>query len=111
MAGPNGSGKGNLPRRTCISSLARARPASPRCRANLLPGRSFLHHLYSLLLVERPPVGTGKMRAETPLPMPARGAVDERWFPATDLIERLTFGELPAVAIATHAHRGDLLRA
>jgi predicted AAA+ superfamily ATPase len=79
--------------------------------ANLLPGRSFLHHLYPLLLVERPPAGTGKMRAETPLPMPARGTVDERWFPATDLIERLTFGELPAVAIASHAHRADLLSA
>src|SRR6266702_5737321 len=49
--------------------------------ANLLPGRSFLHHLYPLLLVERPPAGTGKMRAETPLPMPTRGAVVEPWFP------------------------------
>jgi len=79
--------------------------------ANLLPGRSFLHHLYPLLLVERPPAGTGKMRAETPLPMPTRGAVGEPWFPATDLFERLTFGELPAVAIAARAQRADLLRA
>ena len=79
--------------------------------ANLLPGRSVLHHLYPLLLVERPPTSTGKMRAESPLPMPTHGAVDERWFPATDLFERLTFGELPVVAIATRTQRADLLLA
>jgi len=79
--------------------------------ANLLPGRSVLHHLYPLLLVERPPANTGKMRSESPLPMPTSGAVDERWFPATDLFERLTFGELPVVAIAPRTQRADLLRA
>ncbi|HYN27911.1 MAG TPA: AAA family ATPase, partial [Burkholderiales bacterium] len=79
--------------------------------ANLLPGRSLVHHLYPLLLVERPPTGAGKTRAEAPLPMPTRAAADERWFPATDLLERLTFGELPGVAIAARAQRADLLRA
>jgi predicted AAA+ superfamily ATPase len=43
--------------------------------------------------------------------MPRRGPVDQRSFAAADLLERLTFGELPGVAIATPAHRADLLRA
>src|SRR3972149_599975 len=42
--------------------------------ANLLPGRSLLHHLFPLLLAERPPAGAGQTRVETPLPKPARGA-------------------------------------
>lgn len=79
--------------------------------ANLLPGRSLLHHLYPLLLAERPPAEAWQTRIESPLPMPARGAADEPRFPATDLFERLTFGELPGVAIAARAHRADLLRA
>ena len=79
--------------------------------ANLLPGRSLLHHLYPLLLAERPPAGAGQMRAETLLPMPKRGAVDDPRFPATDLFERLTFGELPGLATAARAQRADLLRA
>ncbi|OGA76839.1 MAG: hypothetical protein A3G81_12220 [Betaproteobacteria bacterium RIFCSPLOWO2_12_FULL_65_14] len=79
--------------------------------ANLLPGRSLLHHLFPLLLAERPPAGAGQTRVETPLPMPARGAANEPRFPATDLIERLTFGELPALAVAPRAQRADLLRA
>ena len=78
--------------------------------ANLLPGRSLLHHLLPLLLAERPPTGPGQTRVETPLPMPARGAANEPVFPATDLIERLTFGELPGLAIAARAQRADLLR-
>jgi predicted AAA+ superfamily ATPase len=79
--------------------------------ANLLPGRSLLHHLYPLLLAERPPAGAGKMRAGTLLPMPAPGMLDEPGFPATGLEERLIFGELPGVAIAARALRGELLRA
>jgi len=79
--------------------------------ANLLPGRSLLHRLFPLLLAERPPAGPGQTRLETPLPMPARGAANEPRFPATDLIERLTFGELPGLAVAPRAQRADLLRA
>jgi uncharacterized protein len=78
--------------------------------ANLLPGRSLVHHLYPLLLVERPPPDAGTMRAEGPLPIPQRTEQEARWFPATDLMERLTFGELPGVATAARAHRADLLR-
>ncbi len=46
-----------------------------------------------------------------PLPMPTRGTVDEPPFAAADLLERLTFGELPGVATAARAQRTDLLRA
>ena len=79
--------------------------------ANLLPGRSLLHHLFPLLLAERPAARAGQTRGETPLSMPGRGASDEKKFPATDLIERLTFGELPGLAIAARARRADLLKA
>jgi uncharacterized protein len=81
--------------------------------ANLLPGRSLLLHLYPLLLAERPPAVSERMGARTPspLPMPARGVVDEPWFPAANLLERMTFGELPGVATAARTHRAELLRA
>jgi predicted AAA+ superfamily ATPase len=80
--------------------------------ANLLPGRSFLHHLYPLLLAERPPRRAGDARAKvpSPLPMPAP-RMREAWFPDTELFDRLTFGELPGVAIAARDQRADLLRA
>lgn len=91
----------------CGSSARKLRATG----ANLLPGRSLVHRLYPLLLMERPPAGAGKIRAEPPLPMPSRAAAHEQRFPATDLLERLTFGELPGVAIAARAQRADLLRA
>ena len=78
--------------------------------ANLLPGRSLVHHLYPLLLMERPPPDAGKLRAEAPLPMPRHAEAEARWFRATDLVERLTFGELPGVATAARANRAALLR-
>jgi predicted AAA+ superfamily ATPase len=43
--------------------------------------------------------------------MPLRGAVDEPWFPEAELLERLTFGELPGVAMAARSQRAELLRA
>lgn len=79
--------------------------------ANLLPGRSLLHHLYPLLLTERPPPEAKKAPTETPLPMPAHKVVEEPKFPATDLYERLAFGELPGVATSARPQRADLLRA
>jgi predicted AAA+ superfamily ATPase len=80
--------------------------------ANLLPGRSLLHHLYPLVLAERPPAGVagppdGDARV---LPLPGRRPV-ERPFPAVELVERLAFGELPGIATATRSHRAALLRA
>jgi predicted AAA+ superfamily ATPase len=81
--------------------------------ANLLPGRSFLHHLYPLLVAERPFPETKILKASvtSPLPLPAAAGVKESWFPPADLIERLTFGELPAVVVAPAEHRPDILRA
>lgn len=91
----------------CGSSVRKLRVTG----ANLLPGRSLLHHLYPLLLAERPPAGAGTTRADTPLPMPTRHMADEPRFPAADLFERLIFGELPVVVNAARAQRADLLRA
>lgn len=81
--------------------------------ANLLPGRSLLHHLYPLLLAERPAPQARKTRTESssPLPMPFSGKTEEPWFPAADLLERLTFGELPVIATAARAQRAGLLLA
>ncbi len=81
--------------------------------ANLLPGRSLLHRLYPLMLLERPARESPVPRPETPSPLPAppRGKIGEPWFPAADLVERLTFGELPGVATAARAQRAELLRA
>jgi predicted AAA+ superfamily ATPase len=81
--------------------------------ANLLPGRSLVHRLYPLMLWERPAPHTDQAtaKARSPLPRPPSGAVRERWFPAADLIDRLTFGELPGVATAARGVRADLLRA
>lgn len=90
----------------CGSSARRLRVTG----ANLLPGRSLLHRLYPLLLTERPPEEEGQTGIDVPLPMPVRGVAGKPRFPAVDLFERLTFGELPGVAIAARAHRADLLR-
>jgi predicted AAA+ superfamily ATPase len=79
---------------------------------NLLPGRSLLHNLYPLLLAERPPAHDSERRDQppSPLPMPTRGSAAASPFPAVDLVERLTFGELPGVAIAARDKRANLLR-
>lgn len=81
--------------------------------ANLLPGRSFLHHLYPLLVAERPYPETQRFGtpATSPLPLPAATGVKNPWFPSASLLERLTFGELPAIVAATAAHRPEILRA
>jgi predicted AAA+ superfamily ATPase len=81
--------------------------------ANLLPGRSFLHHLFPLLVAERPFPETKslKLPVTSPLALPAATAVTEPWFPPATLLERLTFGELPAIVVAPIVHRPDILRA
>jgi predicted AAA+ superfamily ATPase len=81
--------------------------------ANLLPGRSFLHHLYPLLVAERPFPETQRVGtpATSPLPLPAAIGVTKPRFPSAGLLERLTFGELPAVVAAAAAHRPEILRA
>ena len=79
--------------------------------ANLLPGRSMLSRIYPLVVVERPfPEPSPDKGRESPLPMPP-SRVDEPPFPPTDLLSRLTFGELPGVAVAAPRDRAELLRA
>ncbi len=92
----------------CGSSARKLRVTN----ANLLPGRSLLHRLYPLLLAERPSPAAEQARSKTPSPLPLPPqAAGEPWFAAADLIERLTFGELPGVATAARGLRADLLRA
>jgi predicted AAA+ superfamily ATPase len=93
----------------CGSSARKLR----RTGANLLPGRSFLHYLYPLLVAERPFPESQSLKwpVTPPLPLPAAAGVKEPLFPPADLIERLTFGELPAIVVAPAAHRPEILRA
>lgn len=92
----------------CGSSARKLRATG----ANLLPGRSLHHHLYPLVLPERPAAGIERMRGAEArvLPLDGKTAV-ERPFPAVDLVERLAFGELPGIATAPRARRAELLRA
>jgi predicted AAA+ superfamily ATPase len=93
----------------CGSSARKLR----RTGANLLPGRSFLHYLYPLLVAERPFPESQSLKwpVTPPLPLPTPAGVKEPLFPPADLIERLTFGELPAIVVAPAAHRPEILRA
>jgi uncharacterized protein len=80
--------------------------------ANLLPGRCLLHHLYPLVLPERPLPEHNSLSfpVRSPLPLPSE-AGEASWFPATELVERMTFGELPGIATAPPDLRAELLRA
>lgn len=81
--------------------------------ANLLPGRSFLHYLYPLVVAERPfperpKTGTA---GSSPVALPPADGKNAPLFPAASLLERLTFGELPGIAVAAREDRAELLRA
>src|SRR5207247_3352319 len=79
--------------------------------ANLLPGRSMLYRIYPLVVPERPfpEAGPAKER-DSPLPLPS-SRVKEPRLPPTDLVTRLTFGELPGIAEAPRRARAALLSA
>jgi predicted AAA+ superfamily ATPase len=94
----------------CGSSARKLRKTG----ANLLPGRTLLHHLYPLILPERPLPESGSLNYEVESPLPFSPGVstpESPLFPATDLVERMTFGELPGVATAAPECRSDLLKA
>lgn len=76
---------------------------------NLLPGRSMLHRLFPLTLVERPADAAPDAAPESPAPLPWRHPPQDR-FAATSLETRLAFGELPGIAVAPERDRGELLR-
>jgi predicted AAA+ superfamily ATPase len=79
--------------------------------ANLLPGRSILHRLFPLTLMERPALHPrGGALCEGPL-LPLMGSAAGPLFPKVSLIERLAFGEMPGIALAPAADRPALLHA
>jgi predicted AAA+ superfamily ATPase len=103
------SDKGRFRFVLCGSSARKLRVTG----ANLLPGRSVQHRLYPLVLPERPPpqVTPARKGPTSPLPLPVPRSSQEAAFPRADLAERLLFGELPGVALASRRERAALLRA
>ena len=92
----------------CGSSARKLR----RIGANLLPGRSFYHRLLPLTLAEHPANQPRIPYAVSPLPFTwGEGRKQDRPFPASDLLTRLAFGELPGVVAAPPSDRAELLRA
>jgi predicted AAA+ superfamily ATPase len=92
----------------CGSSARKLRQGG----ANLLPGRSMLHRVAPLTLVEQPAPGPRSARSPSPLPLPwpvLRGPT--RPFPPADLVTRLAHGALPGIVTAPDGDRPDLLAA
>jgi len=80
--------------------------------ANLLPGRSLVHHLYPLTLAEHPAKTGNLSPAASPLPFPWRdGRPAKHPFPAWDLPTRLAYGALPGIVTAEPQDRPGLLKA
>ncbi len=91
----------------CGSSARKLR----KLGANLLPGRSFLHHLYPLTMIELPSIDRPMAYAQSPLPFPwSEDEVSQNVFPNWDLMTRLAFGALPGIVTAASEDRVDLLR-
>ena len=91
----------------CGSSARKLR----RLGANLLPGRSFYHRMLPLTMVEHPPDQLPLPHAGSPLPfLWNSGERPANPFPKSDLLTRLTFGDLPGVVVAPEVDRAELLR-
>ncbi len=93
----------------CGSSARKLRQAG----TNLLPGRSFLHRLFPLVLCERPApraIATQGKSEILPLPWPTPGGPAHP-FPEESLENRLAFGDLPGIADAPVEDRAELLKA
>ncbi|MEI7898984.1 MAG: ATP-binding protein [bacterium] len=91
----------------CGSSARKLRKTG----TNLLPGRSFIHHLFPLILTEQPPPAQPPASAASPLALPWKTPEPHRPFPAWDIEERLAFGALPGIVTADAQDRAELLRA
>jgi len=92
----------------CGSSARKLR----RTGANLLPGRSFLHHLFPLICVEHQARHDLREYTDSPLQFKWNDRKDPiRPFPAWDLQERLAYGSLPGIVTADEEDRPELLRA
>ena len=80
--------------------------------ANLLPGRSLVHHLYPLTLAEHPAKEAKIPHATSPLPFPwSDGKQAKHLFPGWDLLTRLAYGALPGIVTADKQDRQGLLKA
>jgi predicted AAA+ superfamily ATPase len=92
----------------CGSSARKLRTTG----VNLLPGRSLLHHLYPLVLPERPAGEAVPGKAEGPRLLPLGGPDPvPPPFPPADIVERLAFGDLPGIVTAPRVRRAELLLA
>ncbi len=89
----------------CGSSARKLR----RIGANLLPGRSFLHEMHPLTLIERPDARIVN-DLDRLLPLPLRKESGET-FPEASLEERLAFGDLPGVVLAESEDKPEILKA
>ncbi|MBN9693677.1 MAG: ATP-binding protein [Verrucomicrobia bacterium] len=79
--------------------------------ANLLPGRSMVHHLYPLTLAEHPAKATTALPATSPLPFSwSDDQAPQHPFPAWDLMTRLAYGALPGIVTADPQDRPSLLK-
>jgi uncharacterized protein len=90
----------------CGSSARKLR----RSGTNLLPGRSFLHRLYPLILCEHPAPQIKNPEIASPAPVtwkisPAKA------FPAWELEPRLAFGALPGIVAGDDQDRQEILKA
>jgi predicted AAA+ superfamily ATPase len=90
----------------CGSSARKLR----RTEANLLPGRSFLHRLFPLTLIEQPPNASRIPYSLSPLPFSWQ-IEPSLPFPAWDLESRLAYGSLPGIVTSEERDRPELLRA
>jgi predicted AAA+ superfamily ATPase len=80
--------------------------------ANLLPGRSLVHHLHPLTLAEHPVKEAKIAHAGSPLPFPWNdGKRAKHPFPEWDLLTRLAYGALPGIVTADKQDRQGLLKA
>ncbi|MCX6922059.1 MAG: AAA family ATPase, partial [Verrucomicrobia bacterium] len=92
----------------CGSSARKLRSTG----ANLLPGRSLLHHLYPLTLAEHPAAEGKIAHAVSPLPFSWKeGKSAKHPFPKWDLLTRLAYGALPGIVTADKQDRPGLLKA
>ena len=91
----------------CGSSARKLR----RSGANLLPGRSFLHHLLPVMLCEQPGPRPPAPQQAYPLALPAEAGSPAHPFPPWDIEDRLAYGSLPGVVAALPMDRPEILKA
>lgn len=90
----------------CGSSARKLR----RSGTNLLPGRSFLHRLYPLILGEHPAPHLQNPELASPVPVIWK-IPPEKTFPAWELEPRLAFGALPGIVAGDEQDRQEILKA